>query len=126
MTGDALLFFNDCPQSIPLYAAFDEALKNRLGQVTIRVQKTQITFSNRRVFAAASFLPARRAKNRPEAYLTVTFGLSRRVQSPRIDAAVEPYPNRWTHHALIAAPEEIDDELMDWVKEAARFSAGKR
>lgn len=40
--------------------------------------------------------------------------------------AVEPYPNRWTHHVLISAPEEIDDELMGWIKEASIFSEGKR
>ena len=47
-------------------------------------------------------------------------------ESPRIDVASEPYPNRWTHHMLIASEEEIDDELMSWIKEAAAFSAGKR
>ena len=46
--------------------------------------------------------------------------------SPRIAAAVEPYPCRWTHHVLIASPAEIDGELMAWVREAAAFSAGKR
>lgn len=39
---------------------------------------------------------------------------------------VEPYPGRWTHHVLVSGTEEIDDELMGWVKEAAVFSAGKR
>ena len=126
MNADVLFFFDQRRAALPIYQAFEGRVLGEIEGARLKVQKTQITFSNRRVFAAASFLPARRAKNRPEAYLTVTFGLSRRVQSPRIDAAVEPYPNRWTHHALIAAPEEIDDELMDWVKEAARFSAGKR
>ncbi|MDE6880134.1 MAG: hypothetical protein K2P20_02115, partial [Oscillospiraceae bacterium] len=40
--------------------------------------------------------------------------------------AVEPYPNRWTHHVLVASAEEINGELMGWVKEAAAFSRGKR
>ena len=35
---------------------------------------------------------------------------------PRIDAAAEPYPNRWTRH--------IDEELTGRLKEAAAFSAG--
>ena len=47
------------------------------------------------------------------------------MESPRIDAAVEPYPNRWTHHVLVQGMEEIDEELMGWVKEAALFAAGK-
>ena len=94
--------------------------------MTVKVQKTQISFSNRHNFAFVSFLPARRAKDRPETYITVTFGLRYKKESPRIDAASEPYPNRWTHHMLISSEEEIDNELMGWIKEAAAFSAGKR
>ena len=66
------------------------------------------------------------AKARPETWITVTFGLRYKKESPRIDAASEPYPNRWTHHMLISSEEEVDDELMGWIKEAAEFSAGKR
>ena len=35
--------------------------------------------------------------------------------------AVEPYPNRWTHH-VTAAADEIDGELMDWLREAHDFA----
>lgn len=31
----------------------------------------------------------------------------------------------WTHHVVVSKKEEIDDELMDWIKEAADFSASK-
>ena len=68
----------------------------------------------------------RKAGERPDIFIVVTFGLSYRKESPRIDAATEPYPNRWTHHMLISRTEEIDDELMGWIEEAAVFSAGKR
>lgn len=54
----------------------------------------------------------RKAKERPAVYIVVTFGLGYKVESPRIDVAVEPYPNRWTHHVLISSPEELDEELM--------------
>lgn len=79
-----------------------------------------------RGFAVVSFLPVRKAKERPEIYIVVTFGLGYRVDSPRIDAAVEPYPGRFTHHVLISVTGEIDDELMGWVREAAAFADGKR
>ena len=61
----------------------------------------------------------------PNPYLVITFGLDRKVESPRIDVATEPYPNRWTHHLLISKAEEIDGELIAWVKEAAAFAAYK-
>ena len=124
-SGDVLFFFEDHLKALPLYEAF-EAQVERLGEVNIRVQKTQVTFSNRRNFAFVSFLPARKAKDRPKTYITITFGLGRRVDSPRIDIATEPYPGRWTHHVLISSTEDIDGELMGWIREAYNFSAGKR
>ena len=126
MSGDELFFFSEKPAALPLYEAFAKRLLAEIDNVMIKVQKTQISFSNKYNFAFVSFLPVRKAKERPKTYITVTFGLRYKKESPRIDAASEPYPNRWTHHMLIASTEEIDDELMGWIKEAAEFSAGKR
>ena len=77
------------------------------------------------MFACVSFLKARKVKDRPKTYLVVTFGLDRKAVSPRIDVATEPYPNRWTHHVTVASPEEIDDEMMAWLREAYGFAAVK-
>lgn len=126
MTSDALFFFQKDPAALPLYEALEARVLAEVENVTVKVQKTQITFTNPRVFAAVSFLPARRKARRPDHYITVTLGLNRRLDSPRVDAASEPYPARWTHHLLISSPEEIDEELMAWVREAAGFSAAKR
>lgn len=126
MNADVLFFFEEKPAALPLYEKLEKQILSEVEHVTVKVQKTQISFSNQHNFAFASFLPVRRAKLRPETCITVTFGLPRRVESPRIDAATEPYPNRWTHHLLISSPAEIDGELMGWIREAAAFSAGKR
>ncbi len=126
MDQNTLFFFHEKPQALPLYEAFERRLLSELEGVNIRVQKTQITLSNRRVFGAVSLLPARRAKDRPDPYITITLGLNRREGSPRVDQASEPYPGRWTHHLVIGAAEEIDDELMAWVREAYDFAAAKR
>ena len=93
--------FHKSPQSLPLYERLEEKILSEIENVTVKVQKTQISFSNKRNFAFASLLPVRKAKERPEAYLTVTFGLSYPVDSPRVDAAAEAYPNRWTHHVMV-------------------------
>ena len=87
----------------------------------IRVQKTQITFENRHGFAFVS-LPRRKVK---EPTIVVSFGLSYRVDSPRIWVTTEPYPNRWTHHVLVSDETQLDDELLGWIKEAAAFAAAK-
>lgn len=119
-------FFRDSPGSLPLYLRLEERILAMFPETRVRVQKTQISFSHRRNFAFASLLPARRAALRPKPYLTVTVGLNRRLDSPRVDAASEPYPGRWTHHIVIGDPEELDGELMGWIREAAEFSAQKR
>lgn len=123
---DTPFFFRESPLSLPLYLALEERILAEFPETHVQVQKTQISFSNRRNFAFASLLPARRAALRPDPYLTVTVGLSRRLDSPRVDAASEPYPGRWTHHIVIGSAEEIDGELMGWIQEAAEFSSRKR
>lgn len=126
MDQNVLFFFNEHPEALPLYEAFEKRLLAELEGVVIQPQKSQITLKNRRVFGAVSFLPARRAKARPDPYITITLGLNRREGSPRVDQTSKPYPGRWTHHLVIGAAEEIDDELMAWVREAFAFAAAKR
>ncbi len=124
--GDVLFFFEGRPKALALYDAFSDRVQAEFPDTKVKVQKSQISFSNRRMFACASLLPARPAGRRPKEYLTITFGLDHRLASPRIDAVSEPYPNRWIHHVLIASEEELDGELMGWIREAYHFSVTKR
>ena len=126
MNADILFFFNDHMDALPLYERLEGLILEQIPDVKIKVSKIQISFSNKRSFTFVSFNPCRRAKERPNVWMTVTFGLSYQKDSPRIDAATEPYPNRWTHHVMVGSGEEIDIELMGWIREAAEFSASKR
>ena len=126
MNADILLYFNDHMDALPLYERLETLILEQIPDVKIKVSKTQTSFSNKRGFAFVSFNPCRRTKERPEVWMTVTFGLSYRKDSPRIDAATEPYPNRWTHHVMVSSEEDINAELMGWIREAAEFSASKR
>lgn len=92
---------------------------------TVKVQKSQISFYGRHLFAAAS-LPVRRRKDWPKMCLMVTVGLPYRLDSPRVVAASEPYPGRWTHHVLVTEADQIDEELMGWLREAWNFAESKR
>ena len=126
MNADILFFFNDHMDALPLYERLEGLILEQIPDVKIKVSKTQISFSGKCGFDFVSFNPCRRAKERPDVWMTVTFGLSYRKDSPRIDVATEPYQNRWIHHMMVGSKEEIDDELMGWIREAAEFSAGKR
>ena len=113
MPADELFFFDARPAALPLYEAFRKAVLIRIPGVRIEAKKTQISFFNRRMFAAVSFTPVRKTEDRPDPFMTITFGLPYRKGSARIDAAAEPYPNRWTHHVMIGTEEEIDDDPED-------------
>ena len=126
ITIDELLFFDSNRDALALYEVFREAVLAKVPDALIEVKKTQISFFDRRMFAAVSFAPVRKAKDRPKPFLTITFGLSYRKESARIDVATEPYPNRWTHHVMIGTVEEVDEELISWIVEAAEFAKSKK
>ena len=125
MNTDTLLFFEGHLDALPLYENLEERIVSEIDDVRIKVQKSQISFYNKHMFACVSFARVRKKKDCPESYIVVTLGLEHKAESSRIDIATEPYPNRWTHHLLISEPDEIDEELMGWIKEAAGFDAVK-
>lgn len=124
MGEDILSFFQKEPRALPLYQALEKKILGELREVSVKVHKTQISFSSKRGFAFAS-LPRFSRKARPEAALILSFGLSHRLEHPRIWQAVEPYPNRWTHHVILAGPKDVDEEVMAWIKEAYDFARCK-
>ena len=126
ITPDERFFFRERAEALVLYNELRSKLFAVLPDTALRIQKTQIGFYRRHLFGAVSFLPVRKGKPRPKNFITVTCGLNRRLESPRIDAAVEPYPGRWTHHIMISSPQELDLELMGWLLEAAEFAASKQ
>lgn len=121
MNVEEIIFFDKAPQMLPVYEMLRNRLVEKYGDTQVKVSKTQISFRNKHIFAMVS-LPLRRIKNAPKDYMLVSFGLSYRLDSPRIFQAVEPYPNRWTHHVLIAHSEDIDAQLMEWLDASYHFS----
>ena len=122
--SDVRFFFDGHPEERTLYEALFARMEERFPDARVKMQKSQISFYNRHLFAAVS-LPVRRKKGWPERCILVTFGLVRRLESPRIAVATEPYPNRWTHHVVVSRVEELDGELMGWLEEAYPFAMNK-
>lgn len=115
------MFFAGKPEERVLYECFRIRLQEEVGETQIKVSKTQITFSNPLGFAFVSHPRRKRDQG-----ILVSFGLFHRQESPRILCASEPYPNRWTHHVLLSAEEELDEELMGWIREACWFAKAKQ
>ena len=123
--ADTLMFFDQHLEALPLYRAFEELLFDSFPVVNKRVQKTQITFSNRHVFACVSFARVKRKAELPMRYLVITLGLPAPLESDRVAVKTEPYPGRWTHHFVVSTPEELDEELLFWIKTAYSFADEK-
>ena len=122
---DLLRFFSGKSLELALYQALLRHMEAEFPDASVKVQKSQISFYGRHLFAAVS-LPVRRKKTWPERCIVVTVGLPAPLESPRVAVAVEPYPGRWTHHILISEEAQIDGELLEWLKEAWVFAQSKR
>ncbi len=120
LTGDAMLFFDGRPAELDLYCQFAPWLAEHFPEAVLDVQKTQLTFRSPRFFCAISI---RRMVRRPKPYLVLTFGLFRPLDHPRVALSAHPTPKRWTHHVLLAGPEDWDETVLDWLNEAWDLSA---
>lgn len=123
--SDVLFFFDGKPQELALFVELFGRMEEAFPEAAVKVQKTQISFYGRHLFAAAS-IPLRRRRDWPKECLLVSFGLGYCKSSPRIAAATEPYPGRWTHHVVISDERLPDDELTGWLREAWDFAESKR
>ena len=122
---DEMMFFEGHPNALGVYEAFVKKLFQIYPDTTLRVQKTQITFSNRHVYACVSFARVKKKAQLPENYIVVTLGLPMPLESHRIAVKTEPYPGRWTHHLVIASEKELDGEFFSWVDLAYQFAKEK-
>ena len=123
--ADTLMFFSGHAAALELYRAFEDLLYGGFPRVNRRVQKTQITFFNRHVFACVSFARVKRKAELPEGYMVVTLGLPYPLESDRIAVKTEPRPGRWTHHIVVSGRGELDEELLSWIREAYAFADAK-
>jgi hypothetical protein len=89
---------------------------NHLGEVEIRVTKSQVAF-RRRINFGWVWIPAQYL-HRQAAPLVLTLALRRWDSSPRWKQMVEPYPGRFTHHLELYSVGDVDDEVEKWLKEA--------
>ncbi len=125
MAQDAAAFFARHKAVYPLYELFYEKLLSEFPDTRVKVQKSQIPFYNRHIFACVSFLKVRRKAGLPASYFVLTLGLPAPLESARVAAKTGPYPGRWTTHFVISDPSDLDEELLGWVAQAYCFAQGK-
>lgn len=111
-------FFQGNENAVSCFAKLQRAMSERYPAMEMRVQKTQISFYDHGLFCCVSLPRGRKMRG---SAIVVTFGLEAPIVDPRIAELVEPWPNRWTHHVAVAAPEEIDEQLLCWIDWAHSF-----
>jgi hypothetical protein len=107
-------WFEGAEKAAVLFAVVRECIDG-IGDYRLRVHKTQISFSNRVIFAVAWMFPLTKHGKNP---LMLGIALRRQVPSPRWRGIVEPYPGRWMHHLELNSVDQIDDEVRAWLSEA--------
>ncbi len=125
ISQDELLFLGSQPGVIPIYETLAGKIFASYPDTGIKVSKSQISFSNRHLYACVSFSRVKKKKELPENWFVLTLGLNYPLESPRAAAKTEPYPGRWTTHIVISTEEDLDEELLGWIGQAYDFAQNK-
>jgi hypothetical protein len=112
---EEILFFAGQERERALYVHIRDALLAEFPFLRVDVQKTQISFRDRRLIAMLS-LPRRRRKAEERESLLLTVGLRRAAAHPLLEQCVEPYPGRYTHHLHIEDVAQLDASVLELVE----------
>lgn len=119
------MFFDGHQEIFSIFESFETMLLQQYPKINIKVRETQISFSNRHLFACVSFMRVRKRSELPASYFVLTLGLPYPLESERVAVKTEPYPGRWTTHIVIHTMSDLNQELFDWVKQAYEFAEYK-
>jgi hypothetical protein len=100
------------PVALQLYQDLLAALRG-LGPFEVEVKKTSIHLVRKTAFAGVA--PRK-------AHLVLTLKSDRPVASPRIFKSEQTSASRWHHEVKITAAEQIDAELLAWLRAGYELS----
>jgi hypothetical protein len=95
--------------ALALYHRFVELVES-CGPVLFAPAKTRVGFQVRMIFAAVNRL----TDERLDAHIVLT----RRLENPRFHRIETLTPTCYVHHFRIYSPDELDDEVASWLREA--------
>lgn len=105
------LFANSDPNVRKAFDALAEMVQT-LAEVTVIPQKTRIAFQTRTRFAGGT--PKRKI-------FDASFIFFERKEHQRFYKIMD-YSGKWFgHHVLLRGPEDVDDSVLAWLKEALRY-----
>lgn len=112
--GSVDAFFAGHPDGARIAAQVLAAV-DELGPHTVRVSRSQVALRRRRGFAWL-WRPGQYVRSEVPVVLSVA--LPQRNESPRWKEVVRPGSRAWMHHLELASPDEVDDEVREWLRTA--------
>lgn len=112
---DPAAFLEGHPVALSVYEEVYARL-GALGSFDMRTTKSQIAFRRKRGFAYL-WLPGQYLQH-SDAEVVLSIALGREVRSGRFKEVVHPAERHWMHHLEVHGPDEIDDEVVEWLAEA--------
>lgn len=109
-------FFGGQPAALAVFERV-RAIIDRLRPFHVRVTKSQVAFRRKRGFAYL-WRPGQYLKN-PRAEVVLWIALGRHDESTRFKEVADPKPTQWMHHLEIHDIGDVDEEVADWLREAA-------
>jgi hypothetical protein len=100
------------PEALALFRRFEE-LVAQCGPYHVSPAKTRIAFMGRVRFAGVTRVGSRE--------MTCSFALPYALASSRIATVKEVVPGWHVHQLRITVPEELDEELLGWLRESYRL-----
>ena len=113
---DAADLLDGHPAAASVYQKVCSCLEG-LGPFEVRTTKSQIAFRRTRGFAYL-WVPGRYLKD-TDAEVVLSIALGRHDRSMRFKEVAHPATRHWTHHLQLDGSDEIDDEVVAWLREAA-------
>lgn len=117
MSGEEL--FAGSAAGLAICHAVERAVSS-FGEVSVRETRSQVALRRRRGFAYI-WRPAQYVRSDVPA--VVSFALPEPLEHVRIKSVAHPSPGTFMHHMEVRATDEIDDELVAWLR-AAYDAAG--
>ena len=117
---DPLDLLEGHPVAVSVYERVRSCMAD-LEPFEVRTSKSQIAFRRTRGFAYL-WLPGQYLRN-PDAEIVLSIALGRHDHSERFKEVVHPAAHHWMHHLELHGPEEVDDEVAGWLREAAEHAS---
>jgi hypothetical protein len=105
--------FADSPEGRRIYGRLVDLLSDL--DVDVRATRSQVALRHRLGFGYLWY-PGRYVRSHVPAVLSLA--LPERLESPRFKQVGSPSPGMWMHHLELSGPDDLDDEVLGWLRAA--------